>query len=113
MIICSGNPFVAVLFFIITLEIYKNLIMKRTTTIFILLLAVFSLFGYTTTFDSPDQNAFGVPVDTTKYKKPELTLKVNEIDFLYEGTHTGETTIKGTMTQMGQSLELNLTKKEE
>ena len=117
--------------------------MKRTTTFFILLLAVFALYGqeivgtwtgaidtpngnlrinfhvseadegYTTTFDSPDQNAFGIPVDTTKYKKPELTLKVNSINFLYEGTLTGETVINGTMTQMGQSLELNLTKKEE
>lgn len=117
--------------------------MKRTTTIFILLLAVFALYGqeivgtwsgsietpngnlrinfhiseaddgYTTTFDSPDQNAFGNPVDTTKFSAPELTLKVNAIDFLYEGTLTGETAIKGTMIQMGQTLELNLTKKEE
>jgi hypothetical protein len=69
--------------------------------------------GYSTTFDSPDQNAFGNPVDTTKYKKPELTLKVNAINFLYEGTLTEKNSIKGTMTQMGQSLELNLTKKEE
>ena len=119
------------------------MIMKRTTTIIILLLAVFSLYGqdivgtwnggieipegnlrinfhisetdegYTTTFDSPDQNAFGIPVDTTKYEKPELTLKVNAINFLYEGSPTGKTTIKGTMTQMGQTIELNLTKKEE
>ena len=117
--------------------------MKRTTTIFVLLLAVFSLYGqeivgtwsgaietpngnlrinfhiseadngYTTTFDSPDQNVFGNPVDTTKFSTPELTLKVNGIDFLYEGSLTGETVIKGTMTQMGQTLELNLTKKEE
>jgi len=122
---------------------YKNLIMKRTTTILILLLAVFSMNGqeivatwsgaidtpngnlrinfhisevdegYTTTFDSPDQNAFGIPVDTTKYEKPDLTLKVNKIDFLFEGTLTGEETINGTMKQMGQSMELNLTKKEE
>jgi hypothetical protein len=117
--------------------------MKRTTTILILLLAVFSMYGqeivgtwngaietpngnlrinfhiseadegYTTTFDSPDQNAFGIPVDTTKYNKPDLTLKVNQIDFLYEGTLAGEKTINGTMKQMGQSMELNLTKKEE
>jgi len=117
--------------------------MKRTTTIIILLLAVFSMYGqeivgtwsgaietpqgqlritfnisetdegYTSTLDSPDQNAFGIAVDTTVYKKPELRIKVNQIDFLYEGTLIGETTIKGTMKQMGQTLELNLTKKEE
>ncbi len=117
--------------------------MKRTTTILILLLAVFSLYGqeivgtwsgaidtpngqlrinfnisetdegYTSTLDSPDQNAFGIAVDTTVYKKPELTIKVNQLDFLYEGTLTGENTIKGAMKQMGQNIELNLTKKEE
>ena len=117
--------------------------MKRTTTIFILLLAVFALYGqeivgtwtgaidtpngnlrinfnisetdqgHIATLDSPDQNAFGIPVDTTVYKKPDLRIKVNQIDFLYEGTLTGETAIKGTMIQMGQTLELNLTKKEE
>ncbi len=122
---------------------YKNLILKRTTTILILLLAVFSMYGqeivgtwngavetpngnlrinfhiseadegYTTTFDSPDQKAFGIPVDTTKYKKPELTLKVNQIDLLFEGSLTEENSIKGTMTQMGQTIDLNLTKKEE
>ncbi len=117
--------------------------MKRTTTILILILAVFSMYGqeivgtwsgaietpngnlrinfhiseadegYAATFDSPDQDAFGLPVDTTKYKKPELTLKVNQIDFLYEGSLTEENSIKGTMTQLGQTIELNLTKKEE
>jgi len=38
---------------------------------------------------------------------------VNQIDFVYDGTLTGENTINGTMKQMGQTLELNLTKKEE
>ena len=117
--------------------------MKRTTTIFVLLMAVFALYGqeivgtwsgaietmngqlrinfnisetddgHSSTLDSPDQNAFGIPVDTTVYKKPELRIKVNQINFLYEGTLTGETVIEGTMNQMGQTLELNLTKKEE
>ena len=117
--------------------------MKRTTTIFVLLLAIFALYGqeivgtwtgaietpngqlrinfnisetddgHSSTLDSPDQNAFGIPVDTTVYKKPDLRIKVNQIDFSYEGTMTGETTIKGTMKQMGQTLELNMTKKEE
>lgn len=117
--------------------------MKRTTTISVLLLAVFALYGqeilgtwtgaidapngqlrinfhiseaetgHSATMDSPDQNAFGIPVDTTVYKKPDLRIKINQYNFSYEGTLTGETVIKGTMMQMGQTLELNLTKKEE
>lgn len=118
--------------------------MKRTTTILVLLLSVFALYGqeivgtwsgaietpngnlrinfhisraddggYATTFDSPDQNAFGIPVDSTTYKAPELTFKVNAINFSYKGSLAGDNTIQGTMTQMGQSLDLNLTRKEE
>jgi hypothetical protein len=121
----------------------KNMIMKRIKTILILLMAVFSLFGqditgtwtgsvtfpggelrinfnisstdegYTSTLDSPDQDAYGIPVDSTLYKKAELTIKVASIDFVYVGTLTENNSIKGNLTQMGQTLELNLTKKEE
>ena len=117
--------------------------MKRIKTILIGLMAVFSLFGqditgtwtgsltipegelrvnfnisstdkgYTSTLDSPDQNAYGIPVDSTLYKKAELTIKVASIDFVYVGTLTENNSIKGNLTQMGQTLELNLTKKEE
>jgi hypothetical protein len=117
--------------------------MKRTKTIIILLLAAFSLFGqeiagtwtgsltfpggelrinfnisstdegYTSTLDSPDQNAYGIPVDSTLYKESELTIKVASIDFVYIGTLTENNSIKGNLTQMGQTLELNLTRKEE
>ena len=121
----------------------KHMIMKRIKTIIILLLAVFSLFGqeitgtwtgsltfpggelrinfnisgtdegYTSTLDSPDQNAYGIPVDSTLYKKSELTIKVASIDLVYVGTLTENNSIKGNLMQMGQTLELILTKKEE
>ncbi|MCK5068190.1 MAG: hypothetical protein KAR16_12150 [Bacteroidales bacterium] len=117
--------------------------MKRVRTIVVLLLAVFSLYGqdivgtwngaftipqgelrivfhissvddgYTSTLDSPDQNAYGIPVDSTFYKKPELTIKITDLNFVYVGNLGEDNVIKGTFTQMGQSFELNMTKQEE
>lgn len=69
--------------------------------------------GYTSTLDSPDQNAFGIPTDSTIYKKPELKITIVQLGADYEGKLTEENKIEGTFTQMGQALELVLTKKEE
>jgi len=69
--------------------------------------------GFTSTMDSPDQGAMGIPVDSTLYVKPELTIKMPAINFVYNGTLTGSDEIKGTMLQNGQTLELNLTRVEE
>ena len=68
---------------------------------------------YSSTLDSPDQNAYGLPVDTTFYKKPELTIKVVNLDLVYVGTVLDDTIMNGTLTQMGQSFELNMKKKTE
>ena len=69
--------------------------------------------GYTSTMDSPDQGASGIPVDSTLYVEPDLTIKMPAINFVYNGTLTGSDEIKGTMLQNGQTLELNLTRMEE
>ena len=69
--------------------------------------------GYTSTFDSPDQNAFGIPVDSTFFKKSELTIKVTNLGLQYSGKLVDKTNIEGTLTQMGQSFEVNLKKKTE
>ena len=117
--------------------------MKRVKSIFIMLLAICSLSaqditgtwsgaltipdgqlrvnfnisaaddGYTSTLDSPDQEAFGIPVDTTFFKKPELTIKLASIDLVYVGSLVDDNNIKGTLTQFGQTFELNLVKKTE
>ena len=119
--------------------------MKRVTTIVVLLLAVFSLYGqdivgtwngafappggmgelrlvfhvsamdngYTTTLDSPDQNALGIPTDTTTFKDKEFTVKLAEIDFAYVGKLGEDNVIKGAFTQQGATYDLNMTKKEE
>jgi len=117
--------------------------MKRVKSIIILLLAVCSLYaqditgtwsgaltipdgqlrvnfnisaeddGYTSTLDSPDQNAYGIPVDSTFFKRPELTIKLASIDLEYVGSQVDDNTINGTLTQFGQTYELNLKKKTE
>ena len=69
--------------------------------------------GYSSTLDSPDQNAFGIPTDTTIYKKPELKITIAQLGAEYEGKWIDDTKIEGTFTQMGQALKLDLTKKEE
>jgi hypothetical protein len=117
--------------------------MKKLKTILILLLTVCSLYaqditgtwsgtltipnqqlrinfnisasddGYTSTLDSPDQEAYGIPVDTTFFQKPELTIKLASIDLVYVGTLIDDTNINGTLTQFGQAYEINLKKKTE
>ena len=69
--------------------------------------------GYTSTLDSPDQNAYGIPVDTTTYTKPDLRIVINDLNFVFAGKLTGEFTIDGSFTQMGQTFDLDFTKKEE
>lgn len=69
--------------------------------------------GYTSTMDSPDQDAFDIPVDTTFLKEKEFTFKKAEFDVVYVGNLVDDANINGTLTQYGQSLELNLKKETE
>ena len=69
--------------------------------------------GYTSNLDSPDQDAYGLTVDSTFFKKPELTIKAIELNLVYVGNLVDDTNIKGTLTQHGQSFELDLKKKTE
>ena len=65
--------------------------------------------GYTSTMDSPDQGAKGIPVATTKFETPKITLTASAIGVEYQGTLENNT-IVGNFTQGGHSLPLNLTK---
>ena len=69
--------------------------------------------GYSSTLDSPDQGGFDIPADTTIFENSEVTIKKAEYDVVYVGKLGGDTELKGTLTQFGQSLELNLKKETE
>jgi hypothetical protein len=69
--------------------------------------------GYTATLDSPDQNAYGIPVTSVEFKKPDIIIKINDISAEYKGKLSEENLIKGTFTQMGQVFPMDLTRKKE
>lgn len=69
--------------------------------------------GYTSTLDSPDQGGFGIPNDTTIFENSELTIRKAEYDVVYVAKLVDATSLEGTLTQFGQSLELNLKKENE
>ena len=69
--------------------------------------------GYISTLDSPDQDAYGLKVDSTVFKKPELTFNAVDLNLVYVGKVVDDTNVKGTLTQNGQSFELGLKKETE
>jgi hypothetical protein len=69
--------------------------------------------GFASTVDSPDQNSFGNPTDTTTFIDKVLIVKIGEIDFIFTGTLTDSKNIDGAFVQFGQSYDLDLTKAEE
>ena len=69
--------------------------------------------GYKGKMDSPDQNAYGLPLSSVEFKKTELIIKHNDLSIAYKGTLADGNNTKGTFTQNGQSFEMNLKKKEE
>lgn len=69
--------------------------------------------GYTSTFYSPDQVDYGIPVDSTIFRAPELTIKITMADIVWVGTLADKTTMNGTLTQRGNTVELNMKKTDE
>lgn len=68
--------------------------------------------SYSSTMDSPDQGAKGIPVTSTKYKNSILKLELSNAGIQYEGTLNNEKAFVGTFKQGGQSFPLILTKEE-
>lgn len=67
--------------------------------------------GYSATLDSPDQNAYGIPVSSTKYENRTLTFTVTDLSIDYTGILQGDSIVRGTFRQAGQVFALNLTRK--
>ena len=59
--------------------------------------------GYTSTMDSPDQGAKGIPVASTKFENQKITLTASAIGVEYQGTLENNT-IVGNFIQGGHSL---------
>ena len=68
--------------------------------------------GYSSTMDSPDQSAKGIPVTTTNFENSILKLEISNAGILYEGTLDSDNNINGIFKQGGQSFPLTLTKNE-
>jgi hypothetical protein len=69
--------------------------------------------GFTSTLDSPDQNALGLPTTETTFESKKLVVKKDDLDFVYTGKLIDDKNIEGGFTQMGGEMAMNLVKKEE
>ncbi len=65
---------------------------------------------YTTTMDSPDQKAFGIPTDKTDVINNTITVVLKSAMINYKGTLKGDK-IKGSFTQNGMAFPLDLSHK--
>ena len=63
--------------------------------------------GYTSTMDSPDQGAKGIPVTSTTFENSTLKLEVTNAGIVYTG-ELRDTSIVGTFKQGGQSFQFSL-----
>ncbi|MBN3521596.1 alpha/beta fold hydrolase [Algoriphagus lutimaris] len=68
--------------------------------------------GYKSTMDSPDQAAFGIPVNSTTFQDGTLKITISNARIEYEGTLDKDQIIIGVFTQAGQPFPLNLIKGE-
>jgi alpha/beta superfamily hydrolase len=66
--------------------------------------------GFSSTMDSPDQGARGIPVTTTSFENSILKLQIPAASISYEGTLNKENMIVGNFTQGGQSIAMNMSR---
>ena len=65
--------------------------------------------GYSSTMDSPDQGAKGIPVTITTFTDSKLKLEITNLRIEYSG-ELKENTITGTFKQNGMEFPMNLSK---
>lgn len=66
--------------------------------------------GFSSTMDSPDQGAKGIPVSSTSYENSTLKLTVSNLMIEYQGTLGDNQIIVGNFKQGGMTFPLNLSK---
>lgn len=64
--------------------------------------------GFSSTMDSPNQGASGIPVTTTSFKDSILILAITNLGIEYEGVLEKDDSIHGIFKQAGQSISMNL-----
>jgi fermentation-respiration switch protein FrsA (DUF1100 family) len=65
---------------------------------------------YTATMDSPDQDAFGLPVEEVRIDYPKIEFSIPMAGIKFEGNFITADSIAGFLFQFGLKLELNFTK---
>ncbi|MEB2774926.1 alpha/beta fold hydrolase [Algoriphagus sp. D3-2-R+10] len=68
--------------------------------------------GYSSTMDSPDQGAFGIPSTSTSFENGTLKIAITNANINYEGTLGDDGVIIGVFNQAGQSFPMNLSREE-
>jgi pimeloyl-ACP methyl ester carboxylesterase len=66
--------------------------------------------GFSSTMDSPDQGAKGIPVTSTSFENQTLKLTVANLGVEYQGTLDKDNVIAGNFKQRGMSFPLSLSK---
>jgi uncharacterized protein len=66
--------------------------------------------GFSSTMDSPDQGAKGIPVTSTSFENSTLKLVASNLGIEYQGTLGNDNVIVGNFKQAGMSFPLNLSK---
>jgi len=64
--------------------------------------------AYSATLDSPDQGAVGIPASSVSFANDTLRFRIDNLRVVYVGVLGAEDVIKGTFTQAGQALPLDL-----
>lgn len=65
---------------------------------------------FTSTMDSPDQKAFGIPTTSTSFENSTLKIALSNLRIEYDGILGKDNIITGTFKQGGQSFPLNLSR---
>lgn len=66
--------------------------------------------GYSSTMDSPDQGAKGIPVANTTFENAVLKLNIAAVGGSYEGILNSKNIIEGKLSQNGQSFDVNFSR---
>jgi len=66
--------------------------------------------GFSSTMDSPDQGAKGIPVTSTSFENQTLKLSVTNLNIEYEGIFGKDNIIVGNFKQAGMSFPMNLSR---